>query len=103
MEERSPVKISMNSTMDKRRNIRRRVHRNEDSDDGKVGISPDKDRGQATDKYDKTRIPAKKIDGKAEKPRKPKRVVDDEGEEIPDEMLPLLDDEVEFMKEFIKE
>jgi hypothetical protein len=30
-------------------------------------------------------------------------VVDDEGEEIPDEMLPLLDDEVEFMKEFIKE
>ena len=32
-------------------NIRRRVQRNEDSDDGKVGISPDQDRGQATDKY----------------------------------------------------
>ena len=50
-------------------NIRRRVQRTEDSDDGKVGISPDQDRGQATDKDDKKRIPADKVDGKAGKPR----------------------------------
>ena len=48
-------------------------------------------------------MPAEKVDGKAGKPRKPKRVVDDEDEEIPEDILPLLDDEVEFMKEFIEE
>ena len=30
-------------------------------------------------------------------------MVDDEDEEIPEDMLPLLDEEVEYMKEFIEE
>ena len=58
--------------------FRRQAQRIDDSDDGEVGISPDQNRGQATDKDDKKRILAEKIDGKDGKPRKPKRVFDDE-------------------------
>ena len=60
---------------------------------GNIRRRPDQNRGQATSKDDK-RIPARKVDGKTGKPRKPKKVVDDEEEEIPEDMISLLDEEV---------
>jgi hypothetical protein len=73
--------------------------------DGKVEVSPDQDRGQANDKYGKDGNPANKTDGKVGKDRRSgKRLTkDDDDEEIPELMLPLIDDEVDFVHGFIEE
>ena len=73
--------------------------------DGKVDVSPDQDRGQANDKYGKDGNPANKTDGKVGKVRRSgKRLTkDDDDEEIPELMLPLIDDEVDFVQDFIEE
>ena len=76
---------------------RRRVQRTGDSNIDKVGVSPDQDREQAINKQGKVEDSAKMI-GKAGRSQ---RI--DEDEEIPEEFLPLLDDEVEYIKDFIEE
>ena len=77
--------------------IRKGAQRTDDSqEDYGVGISPDQNRGQATNKGDK-RIPAQKV-GKIQRPTK-----EDEDEDIPEEMNALLDEEVAYVKEFIED
>ena len=65
--------------------------------DGKVDVSPDQDRGQANDKYGKEENPATS--------RRSRKGLtnDDDDEEIPELMLPLINDEVDFVQSFIEE
>ena len=73
-----------------RRGIRKKDH----PIDMEVGLSPEQHSGQATNR-------SGKVDGKAGKLQG--QTIKDDDEEIPEGMLPLIDEEVEYVEEFIQE